>query len=386
MRDRLRKVYRDERGMSFVLLGLGFMAFLVASTLAIDVGLLATARTEAQRSADAGALAGAVALVFDDYSDRSGGGPAVQSAVSAASANDVGGSAVSVTPGDVTFMNDAQGLPNRVRVEVFRSAGRANPLSMLVAAFFGVASADVTAVATAEASPANAATCVKPWAVPDKWDERQTPPFDPVNDSYDLYRPNGTPLPNPDRYVPVGSAGYSGYQPDPAGPDYGLRVTLKAGNPHQAISSSHFYPIALPPGTGGSWYEQNISGCWPDVMEIGAVIPVEPGNMTGPTIQGAQALIAQDPGAYWDTGTGRIVSAQHPSPRLIVMPVFDPDVYEHSRQHGRQDIQVANLVGFFVERLAGNDVVGRLVPATGLVRGNGAVPLGAYLRQIRLVQ
>ncbi len=56
--------------MSYVFIGLGMMAFLSASMLAIDVGMLMTARNQAQNSADAGALAGATALVFDDY-DRS---------------------------------------------------------------------------------------------------------------------------------------------------------------------------------------------------------------------------------------------------------------------------------------------------------------------------
>ena len=46
------------------------MAFLSASMLAIDVGMLMTSRSQAQNSADAGALAGATALVFNNYDDR----------------------------------------------------------------------------------------------------------------------------------------------------------------------------------------------------------------------------------------------------------------------------------------------------------------------------
>ena len=41
------------------------MAFVAASMLAIDVGMLMTARSQAQNAADAGALAGATALAFD---------------------------------------------------------------------------------------------------------------------------------------------------------------------------------------------------------------------------------------------------------------------------------------------------------------------------------
>jgi len=48
---------------------------------------------------------------------------------------------------------------------------------------------------------------------------------------------------------------------------------------------------------GGSWYRDNIPGGWPSVMEIDDWVTVEPGNMIGPTKQGVNALVAQDPGA-----------------------------------------------------------------------------------------
>ncbi len=381
----LHRIRRDERGLAFVYVGVGFMAFLAATTLAIDVGMFMTARSQAQNSADAGALSGAIALVFNSYTDRSSSGPAVQSALSAARANAVIGGTVSVVPTDVTFPNDPNGQPTRVHVSVYRTAARSNPVPTLMGPVFGVPTVNITADATAEASPANAATCVKPWAIPDKWQEMQTPPWDPT-DTFDLYDKKGNPLPNPDIYIPVNQPGYTGFDFNVTGVDYGIEVMLKAGSPSQAIDPSHFYPIALPPGTGGSWYSQNIPGCWPGTMEIGDVPPVEPGNMTGPTLQGVQLLIDQDPTAYWDTLNRRVVSSFNPSPRSVVMPVFDPVVYENSRQRGRQTIQVANLVGFFIEGVQGNSVMGRIIPATGLIRGTGTPPAGSYLRAIRLVQ
>ncbi|MCH7748991.1 MAG: hypothetical protein IH939_12950, partial [Acidobacteria bacterium] len=75
-----------------------------------------------------------------------------------------------------------------------------------------------------------------------------------------------------------------------------------------------------------------------------------------------------------------------PSPRIVVIPVFDPLVYDAGRHQGRVDILVTNFVGFFIENLQGNDVVGRIVPMTGLVRTGTPVPSGAFLRAIRLVQ
>src|SRR3954449_9312239 len=103
---RLGRLAREEDGFSMVFVGLGFMAFLGASVLAIDVGMLMTARNQAQNSADAGALAGATALVFDEYDNRTTTGPAVTSALAAARANGVMRQTVSVTPADVKFLND----------------------------------------------------------------------------------------------------------------------------------------------------------------------------------------------------------------------------------------------------------------------------------------
>src|SRR6266540_2699252 len=96
MRNSLRHVVHDERGMSLVFVCVGFMAMISATTLAIDVGMFMTARSQAQNAADAGAHAGAVALVFNSYTDRTAGGPVVQSAINAALANTVMGEPVKV--------------------------------------------------------------------------------------------------------------------------------------------------------------------------------------------------------------------------------------------------------------------------------------------------
>ena len=98
MRFNLRHVVHDERGMSLVFVCVGFMAMLSATTLAIDVGMFMTARSQAQNAADAGAHAGAVALVFNSFTDRSATGPAKMSAVNSALANQVMGQPVAVTP------------------------------------------------------------------------------------------------------------------------------------------------------------------------------------------------------------------------------------------------------------------------------------------------
>ena len=86
MKKRFQHLRESERGMSLVFVAVGFMSFMTATTLAIDVGMFMTARNQAQNAADAGALAGAVALVQNSYTDRSPSGPVVQSAIITASA------------------------------------------------------------------------------------------------------------------------------------------------------------------------------------------------------------------------------------------------------------------------------------------------------------
>src|SRR5512145_904739 len=98
-----RRLRGDQSGMSYVFIGLGLMAFLSASMLAIDVGMLMTARNQAQNAADSGALAGAMALFYDDFEDRSPSGPAVTSAISAAKRNLVMGGSMGPESGVVTI-------------------------------------------------------------------------------------------------------------------------------------------------------------------------------------------------------------------------------------------------------------------------------------------
>src|SRR3954452_8871831 len=98
MHQRILHLGRDERGMSLVFVSVAFMALLSATTLAIDVGMFMNARSQAQNAADAGALAGAVALAYNSFTDRTSTGPAVQGAINTAKTNMVAGGEVDITP------------------------------------------------------------------------------------------------------------------------------------------------------------------------------------------------------------------------------------------------------------------------------------------------
>src|SRR5713101_1840199 len=139
MIKRFRHLQHDEQGFSLVFVGMGFMAFFAATTLAIDVGMLMTARTQAQNAADAGALAGATALAFNNFTDHSASGPAVTGAINAAQSNLVIAQAPSVTSSDVTFpLDPITGQFDRVQVWVQRTQARGNPVGTLMAQMFGI--------------------------------------------------------------------------------------------------------------------------------------------------------------------------------------------------------------------------------------------------------
>jgi Flp pilus assembly protein TadG len=396
---RIQRLRRDQSGMSLVFIGLGMMAFVSASMLAIDVGMLMTARSQAQNSADAGALAGATALLYDSYTDRSAGGPAVTSAIRASQMNNVMSGQVSVTPGDVEFLNSpTSGEPNRVKVSVRRTASRGNPVATMIARYFGMANTDIGAVATAEASPANAMDCVKPFTIPDKWIEKQTPPWDPANDTYDAFNNKGVPLANPDIYIPAYNAdgspnsNYTGYRMFPAYPggptDVGTVLTIRAGIGNN-ISPSFYFSLAMTDDTGGSDYRWNIANCNTHHYLPGSLLVQEPGAMSGPTTQGIDELIARDSSARYNPTTQKIdfsAFGNH-SPRVFPIPLYDPIYYDEGKRNGRNaDLKTANWICFFADSVTGQDIKGIIVPCMGIYDKNGPAPNSAMPKTIRLVQ
>jgi Flp pilus assembly protein TadG len=393
--NRIERLRRDESGMSYVFIGLGMMAFVSASMLAIDVGMLMTARSQAQNSADAGALSGAVSLLYDSYTDRSAGGPAVTNAIRGSQQNNVMSGQVSVLPGDVTFPNNpTTGEPNRVQVSVRRTASRGNPVATMIARYFGMATTDIGATATAEASPANAMDCVKPFTIPDKWTEHQTPPWDP-NDTYDAYDNKGKPLANPDIYIPAynadgsANANYTGYRMFPAYPggptDVGTALTIRAGTGNN-ITPSFYFSLAMTDDTGGSDYRWNIANCNHTHYHSGDLLVQEPGSMVGPTVQGITDLINQDSGATWN-GTKVVSQYGNHSPRVFPIPLYDPIYYDSGKRNGRNaDLKTANWICFFASSVNGNNITGIIVPCMGIYDKTGPAPNAAMPKTIRLVQ
>jgi Flp pilus assembly protein TadG len=383
--------------MSYVFIGLGLMAFLSASMLAIDVGMLMTARNQAQNSADAGALAGAAALYFDDWDDRSATGPAKTSAIAAAKANRVmGGSmgpesgVVTIEPADVEFLNDELGQPSRVKVTVYRTAARGNPISTLIASIFGMDTAGVAATATAEVSPANAVECPLPFTIPDRWTEVNNPPWDPIDDDFDAVDNKGNPVDEPDDYIgPHDKVNYTGYN---AERDIGMRVVLKADNGSKLAPSMYQVWDVEGGNRGSDDVRDMIANCRPNqLLGLGETFVHKPGMQTGPVEQGISELIAKDPNAYWDDREQKVVTS-HPdgkSPRVRPIPLFDPYYYDTGIAGGRNaSLKFVSYLGFFVEEMKGKEVTGLIVPLSGQRMGDGYGPSdwAVFPRSIRLVQ
>lgn len=166
---------RNESGAAIVLVALTMVAMISAVALAVDVGMLVTARTEAQTLADAAALEGARTLLeFQGDSAK-----AHNEAVAFGSAhNTVRGEYVPIRNEDVLV------IPAEwtVKVDARRIQARGNAVPTFFARIFGVRAVDITAHAAAWSVPSSTIggddpTCpALPLALLDKYIENNGEP------------------------------------------------------------------------------------------------------------------------------------------------------------------------------------------------------------------
>ena len=401
----------SERGAILIHVGVASIVVIAFSMFVIDVGIMWVSRRQAQNAADAGALAGAVALAFDSFSNRTDAGPAKRSAYQLATSNAVWGEVPAVDVAtDVTFPAcPDDGSNTCIRVDVYRNQARANALPVWVGGLVGVTDQGVRATATAQAAAGNASDCLKPFGIPDKWDENYPvdKPFE-MTDEFNKTDRRGNPVTTPDVYTPrtvqpdgsvIEGTGYT------LSGDYGRRVVLKSGSPQDSIAPGFFFPVRLPMAdgevsTGGDDYRTNIATCNGVPIQEGDTAQNEPGNMIGPTFQGLAELVALDPNARWDTAlnsgkggvAGSCAQTASPcapySPRIAAIPVFDTGAYYEGKLNGVVTLKIARILGFFIESIQGNTVTGYLTTVPGLKVGNGpaAAPGSSFLTSIQLVR
>ena len=379
MKRRFLDPLKNERGATIVLVTLMLAAVLGIAALAIDVGMLYNARAEAQRAADAAALAGAGSLLVapDEFRARS-------IAVDFGNQNRVQGVPVELLDEDVEVDVNAM----TVRVTARRAASRGNAMATWFARIFGVDAVDVAALATAAVGNTNTATCLKPWVVPDAWDDIDLDnEFDPA---VDLYVPGVTSYGSDYRDGVPANNGF-----DPPGTtyvaDFGRPILLKSGSPKKAPQPGWFFPWDVPqvdggPDVGGDRYRWNIAHCNPTMVTLGEKYMIENGNMIGPTRQGMEDLIALDPDAYWDTAGDSVAmsvaESWEGSPRIVHVPLYDP---REEIEPGKKPVTLTNVIAFYIEEMQGNDVFGRFLYASG-VPGGGEVTGGVALKYVHLIE
>jgi hypothetical protein len=330
--------------------------------LAIDVGLMTTARLEAQRTADAAALAGAGAFVGSPGNERL----ARTLATDYAARNKVRADAVTVQEDDIVI--DADALT--VKVTVYRNRERGNAIPTFFARVFGVNDVNVAASATAEAAPAGGINCLLPVAVPDRWFEAGGPGNDPNDynpEDGDVYVPWAQPGTDP----PVFNDEFTGY----AERDLGMRIPLKSNTANGGLNPSWYYPWRPPGQSGASDYQTNINSCVDASISyhVGIQVDTEPGNMSGPTMKGFKDLIDQDPTARWNAAMNCVVSDGYQastdaskcrnSPRIRPVPLFNPT---EAPDPGNKPFEFTNFAGIFVDEIAGKIVYGRWLGYTGI--------------------
>lgn len=364
----------DERGAGMALVALTMVVLLSAVALAVDVGMLMTARTEAQRVADSSALAGAGILAVEP--DNEGG--ARTEAIAFAARNAVRGTPAVVLPADVAVDLNA----STVAVTVRRTAARGNAVGTFFAQVFGVRSADISAYAKAIAEPVgpeSGTVCLLPIMLPDRWLER--PGVYPG--ASDEFNPE---VPNPkkkdldkdgvwDTYVPP--AGGSAQTPSTGYDDsvIGARIEIhKAGGGGGGMNPSWYFPWTpldaadqlVDGGPGASNYESRFTVCMKAVYAPGDAVLTEPGAMVGPTNRGFDAIYEADPEMYWSSSpSGPTAPAggkgcpwrpsaasgagacNYSSPRIRPMPMFDP---RQAPASGRKEVSLTNFGSVFVEQ------------------------------------
>ena len=371
-----RHAGRGERGAVFVQVGIAAFVLVSFNVFVLDYGMMWVARRQAQNAADAGALAGAVARGYDDFSDPPA--YAMQVAQQVAATNPVWQASPTAVSSDAC---PAGVSAKCIRVDVYRNGqAGSTPLPTLFGPMLGITDQGVRATATAVAGRANATKCMKPWALSDDWIENLG-----SSTTFDYWNATGTaPLAGADGYI-VPNATSEGLTT--ISNDYNERIIWDLEDPLTApITRNFVIPLHLP---GTNSYAQNMVTCNGNAVAIGDTVPVETTVIgTSQTTTAANAVFALDAAATYDYATQRIGNSCAPvcapvSPRLLAVVLYDPVRFQKGRNSGVWDtpdvgcpsnspcVTVRNIVGLFMHGISGGyGPHGHFVKYPGYVSGS----------------
>jgi putative Flp pilus-assembly TadE/G-like protein len=391
---RSSNLYRSERGAIFIQVGVLILAVMAINVFVVDYGVMWTARGQAQNAADAAALSGALARAYEDFgTPPSSTGAAARSARVVAASNPVWQQAP-IT--DVSWTCPGGGPGRCVHVDVFRDSAHGNAVETFFGPIIGITGQDVRATATARVQPANATDCLRPTAFADDWQENTG------NDQFNKYGAGGVPLAGAqDVYIrPTDTV--AGERR--VGIDLGERIVWQLDQPTTTtapITRELVVVVRLPNGMDAF---NRIKHCSGDMVQIGQTLPVEI-PYAGFVNNGLNYLMGLDPGVTWNEGQHRIETSCAPgcgnmTPRLIAVPLYDPDLFQKGRSSGNwvsvgcpsnsPCITVTNITGFFVHGAEGAyGPHGHFLPYPGLFLPAGPTPLtedAAWLVTAHLVR
>ena len=364
---------KAESGYILVTVAILLIVLIGFTALAVDVGMLYAGRTQSQRAADAGALAGAFTFILDgNMSDQPA--RAILNAKKVATRNTAMGTVITDAQ-----VNVAVDLANR---KVTVNIARDEPTFFAKVSNFNSVNVAVQAIAEA-AQNASAASCVKPMFIPNTIGA-------PTGTALCTACGNGqtlvTAVPPHERTPFADSLLAQASTP----------LTLRPGNSTGGIAPGQFYSVQMG-GTGGSVYRDAIATCSPIQYQCGVAYPVEPGAMTGPTKQGVEGQ-GQNPGLLatppdtWQARHEYLHGGVQPpfdtSQQLVLAPIANLCNFCPAGNFptGNSTLTIVGFAMMFVDGMQGNDVQAHLVSVEGCgASGGGVTGSSAFAMPLRLV-
>jgi len=369
------------------------------AALAIDLAFLRDSKAEAQRAADAIALAGASAFRDLPWNDATTSVIARDRAYEIARKNEVRRNLLDTRDSTWVLNSYAWGkvyvskslevtlnvIPDSQKVRVWvRRQGIRTFFAKLLARPFGHVQAMATAWATNSGESVN---CMKPFVLPDRWFESDKTTQDVNGNNY--MEPMVTSVGNSVtgeswKYQPASIGGKDYYLPfdptttPPTGQmqtGYGSGIYSKPdGTP--VYSGDVGLKMFLTPQTGGGndpnggermgnvfWLldgnpdlntrDEIKSGCMS--AALGDTPNYDVGSRTGQVQQGVRYLVQQDPGATWNQSTGQVDGSSYAdwtkSPRVITIGLVDPEYWIADSKNATPDpgSKFTNFARMFLE-------------------------------------
>lgn len=339
----VRQTKRRERGVSLFLMTAGMLGMLGTCGLAIDLASFYVVRSEAQRAADAAALAGAKVFVMSGCpanTEISCASSTIESAArkeaeTVGNQNMVGNESPAIVDSDISFNMSYPGDPI-ITVNVQRTVAHGNPVPTYFAKIMKFSTVNVSVTASAEAynragqdgsGPTVSLTCIKPFIVAN------------CDTARVVFGSNA----NANKNCPDGN-GYDSYFTDPSTGQLvnpGLWPSGSVGEPftmHYASVPGNYLTIDLGQGDGGSALASAIETCYPTNFSCGNTVDLVPGKKVGPVTSAVETLIHQGTDCGTDSGQDTIIfNSGNVPPYTITAGNNNPDTSVIGKQISTSD-------------------------------------------------